>query len=534
MDDEDSILPADYEYLEQDISNQIELAYQNFSQEKSGYNHEENDIPALFEELPDSVILKIFGNLTHPELCHVALVCKHWLWIVYDSELWKYVDLSKFSNITEQDFLHLIHARLSPLLKTLDLSNCKVTPVILHELTDNCPQLNTLVLQNSLFSVENENAENSVQDIILPDHLVRLDIRRFKGGGQFVHTVLQGQDLSKLECFGFGRATFCPIFKDFSAIFKRMHLLRILECVDCDFVTDDEVSLIAKELKFLESLDIKKCKNVRGSSLKILIENATCLRSLNISSTNIENEFFANILWDKCELEELDLSFCDQLNSETLVTTITHIKRLTHLAVNKVGKGRAVMNNVFKNAFDMGNWRSMSILDIAFSNKVTSDVFLYLTSSLERVLFRTCYRLTYKVIATNISTLTNLKALECGSLFAADQNDSSCWIELIENLGKYCKGLQSLVLVKCSEIPFSKISTYKVIIVKFLRNCKFLKIVNILYSEQAIVNLFETCVKENGRNIEVTSCITAATIPPLYHSLDTEINRQKFSRFFGN
>ena len=87
MDDEDSILPADYEYLEQDISNQIELAYQNFSQEKSGYNHEENDIPALFEELPDSVILKIFGNLTHPELCHVALVCKHWLWIVYDSEL---------------------------------------------------------------------------------------------------------------------------------------------------------------------------------------------------------------------------------------------------------------------------------------------------------------------------------------------------------------------------------------------------------------------------------------------------------------
>ena len=117
-----------------------------------------NKTLASLGDLPDTVLLKIFSNFSLPELCHIALVCRHWLWIVYDSELWRYVDLSKYKQINEGHIVNLIQARLSPLLKSLDLSNREITPVIMNELSEHCHQLDTLVLQNCLLS-ENESKE---------------------------------------------------------------------------------------------------------------------------------------------------------------------------------------------------------------------------------------------------------------------------------------------------------------------------------------------------------------------------------------
>ncbi len=124
-------------------------------------------------DLPDTVVLKIFANLSHPELCKIALVCRHWLWIVYDSELWKHLDLQKFHCIDEENIIDLIKTRLSPLLRTLNLGSCRITPLLVNELTDNCKQLSTLSLQGCSWDVM-EHQPGAVE-LSVPHNLTRLD-----------------------------------------------------------------------------------------------------------------------------------------------------------------------------------------------------------------------------------------------------------------------------------------------------------------------------------------------------------------------
>ena len=189
-------------------------------------------------ELPDTISLKIFANLAQPELCRIALVCKHWLWIVYDSELWRHVDLQEFRNIDEECMVRLIQTRLSPLLRTLNLGQCSITPTIFNELTDNCRQLATLSLKNSIWDL---SADAQSSQLSLPANLARLDMRNFGMRGTFVHLIMSAPDLSKLECFGFGHGCAvlsCPTFIDFRGLFNRMKNLQILDCCDSEIITD--------------------------------------------------------------------------------------------------------------------------------------------------------------------------------------------------------------------------------------------------------------------------------------------------------
>uniref|UniRef100_A0A7M5XFA7 F-box domain-containing protein n=1 Tax=Clytia hemisphaerica TaxID=252671 RepID=A0A7M5XFA7_9CNID len=170
---------------EDQIEKEIRYIFaKKFSKEFSGLQSSSRDASnksvANLDDLPDTVLLKIFSSFELPELCHVALVCKHWLWIVYDSELWRYVDLSKYKQINERHIVNLIQARLSPLLKSLDLSNREITPVIMNELSEHCQQLDTLVLQNCLMQDSQTDEISNLSTV--PEKLVRLDVRNFKQG----------------------------------------------------------------------------------------------------------------------------------------------------------------------------------------------------------------------------------------------------------------------------------------------------------------------------------------------------------------
>jgi len=479
-------------------------------------------------------MLKIFSNLSQPELCHIALVCKHWLWLVYDSELWKYVDLSRFKKISEAELVNLIQARLSPLLKTLNLSNCEITPIVLHELTDNCQQLGTLVLHNSKFKVD-ESEETSLEEIVkklpVPDKLVRLDIRNLNGGYQFVHALLQAHDMSQLKCFGFGNSCYCPTFCDFQSTFHKMNSLCILECVDCEFLNDEKLQVIADNLLLLESISLKKCRKINGATLKYLLENAKNLTSLNLSDTNISDEALINCTWNNCIVQELDLSFCDHLTNVGLTESITNCSKLKYLALNKVGRAKAVTAEMFEKVFELENWFDLQILSLSFCTRLSYDFFPFLEfSKLNRVSLRTCHQIKFRDIVSNIKYFSNIVALECGSLFSHDRDNG--WIEMIETFSIHCKQLKSLVLVKCSPIPVSKLSNYKKVVKTFIEKCSNLQAINIMYSEKGIFELFEICVDECNMTIEVSTSLTVNTIPPFKKSLDSDINQQQFRTYF--
>jgi len=469
-------------------------------------------------------------------------VCKHWLWIVFDTELWKFVDFSRCNNVTEEHVLNLIRRQLSPLLKMVDLSNCPVTPIVFHELTDNFQQLETLVLQNTSFKDDRPNKEdeetnfNQLQKVSVPENLIRLDVRNFKAGFQFVHLILEVAGCNQLECFGFGNDTFCPTFKDFQALLGNMQSLRILECVDCELITDVQLSIVADQLKNLESLVLKKCKNVTGSNLNQLILSAENLKSLNLSGTNLTDSAIQETAWEISKIEELDFSFCDQLTSIGLTNSIWKIKTLQYLVLNNTGKGRAVTTDVFEMAAANGTWKDLTNLTFHFSNRLLGNALASLRHclNLKRISSRTCHKVTFVDISQNIEYFPNLVSLECGSLFPLDQT-SNKWIQLIENLTQHCPNLKYLTMLKCAEVPIAKISIYRGIIMRFVEKCTKLNTVAVLYSERAIGQLFQECADKVNRHpsITVSSTHTLATMPPFRHSLDSEINRQKFQKFFG-
>ena len=514
-----------------EISNTIDQAFSRFSSEKP-FDVEECQALAL-SALPDTVMLKIFSNLSQPELCRIALVCKHWLWVVYDSELWKFVDLSRFNKIQEQDILNLIQVRLSPLLKTLNLSNCPITPIIIHELTDHCQQLNNLVMKNCDLEI---SEENRVSLLSVPDNLIRLDVRNSTAGYQFMHVILEAQDMSQLECFGFGNGQFCPSFTDFQVMFSKMHSLRILDCIDCDSVNDARVLVFADELKVLESLALKKCKNVTGSSLSYLIAHASNLKSLNLSGTDITDFSILNAQWEMSKIEELDFSFCEQLTSDGLSASIPRITTLQYLALNNTGRGKAVSGELLESASVFESWNALTVLSLHFCIRLYGEALplLKYCSKLERLSLRTCTHINFNDISLNLKLFPNLVALECGSLFSSDEGTDCPWIHLLDSIASNCKHMMYLVLVKCSQMPISKVSEYRAIISNFIQVCCKLDTIAILYSEKPIYRLIETCIDMSIRSdyVKVITSPSVNIIPPFRYSLDSEINRDKFKKFF--
>ena len=504
-----------------------------FSKEFTELKHTSNkDTVASLSELPDTVLLKIFSNFSLPELCHIALVCKHWLWIVYDSELWRYVDLSRYKQITEGHIVNLIQARLSPLLKSLDLSNREITPVIMNELSEHCHQLDTLVLQNCLLSEEAQ--QNEVGNLAsVPEKLVRLDVRNFKQGFYFVHLILEANDLSNLECFGFGNNDFCPAFTEFHTIFRKMHALRILECVHCPTINDNQIKLFADELKCLESLVLTKCSNVVGSSLPYLVENSKYLKSLNLSETTVSSDWLMQTPWEKSIIEELDLSFCLHISADALAASIPKIKTLQHVALHNVGRSKAVTSMLLENAFNQSTWVNLEVLCLRFCNKLTVNAlpFLERCNNLKYLSLRSCFKISYMSIGANLKFLPHLLHLECGSLLLSQESICNNWVKLFESCATYCPDLQKLILVKCSNMPLSRLNEYRRIFSRFFTNCTHLELVCVLYSEESIFKLLGEVSQKINTNIVIANTPGLEVIPRFRHSLDTELNRKRFKTF---
>lgn len=526
----DLLLNEEAVLFEQDqISKEIESAFSNFSNERPFDLEQCTDI--VLSALPDTVLLKIFSNLTHPELCHIALVCKHWLWVVYDSELWKFVDFSRCNKVDEKTIIQLIQSRLSPLLKTLDLSNCSFSPNIVQELTDSCQQLDTLVLQNCDLT---STLENKLNCLSVPGNLTRLDIRNFKAGFQFMHVILEAQDMSHLECFGFGNNHFCPAFTNFQTMFSKMHALKILECVDCEFISDSEVIIFAKTLKNLESLVLKNCKNLNGSSLGHLINGAKELKSLNLSGTGVNDLALSNFPWESSIIEEFDLSFCDEITSAGLIVSIPKMDLLESLLLSNTGRGKAVTGEVLEAAYSIGNWKHLNVLSLHFANRLFNQAFSFLQncSNLQWLSLRTCYRIDFECIAANLKYFPRLLGLECGSLFATG-NSTNQWVQLLQSISINCKNMRHLILLKCVGLPLSRVTEYKNLLLGCLETMKKLETISVLYSEEAIYNLIESCINLSSSRASVKMSSPVPIIPPFRHSLDSEINKSKFRKYFG-
>ena len=114
-------------------------------------------------------------------------------------------------------------------------------------------------------------------------------------------------------------------------MFIRKQQLRILECTQCDWVTDDSIQAIAQNCPFLESLSLAKCRNVQGRTLPMLLKECPKLRTLVLEGTQIKDEYIGMVDWNDANIVELNVLSCYRLSFFGISAVLSRLKRLRYL-----------------------------------------------------------------------------------------------------------------------------------------------------------------------------------------------------------
>lgn len=77
------------------------------------------------------------------------------------------------------------------------------------------------------------------------------------------------------------------------------------------------------------------CNKVTGSTLKTLIQRSKRLTCLLMNGTSLKSEFVMQADWDKCALQELDVTATD-LSTECLIDMLTRIPGLKFLSAGQI------------------------------------------------------------------------------------------------------------------------------------------------------------------------------------------------------
>ena len=87
------------------------------------------------DRLPDSLMLRIFTQLSMTDLGKVSRVCQTWRRITHDPSIWRSVNLEKHARgMDDKSFQLLVKTRFGPALRHLNLANFAATSKMLQEL----------------------------------------------------------------------------------------------------------------------------------------------------------------------------------------------------------------------------------------------------------------------------------------------------------------------------------------------------------------------------------------------------------------
>lgn len=325
------------------------------------------------ENLPESVLLKIFSYFRISELVRVSRVNSDWRRVAYDKHLWQEVSLGKYSqNVTDLTLRKLITNVFSIRLRYLCLTKINMSSGTLHLLRNNCPGLKTLILENATFY---ESYKKFPEIDYFPRNLKELNIAHSIGDGSIYRNIMKSFESDTLErlavCDGF-LELFSENRSTFLNFFLRQRLsLKVLQFSFCKEVSDFLLTQILICCKNVRSLNVHRCPNVKRDSLKSISDISPSLRSLALNGAMIRDEFFKNINWKRCLLVELDLSWCRHITEDALLQTLPEINQfLRYLYVSCCGYGRALTDRVLE-AMAQKSWKFLHELDVSSSYEIT-------------------------------------------------------------------------------------------------------------------------------------------------------------------
>ncbi len=337
------------------------------------------------QDFPDTTMLVIFSFLCEADLCRVAQACKSWRLIAYDSSLWKSVNLKRFHKLNEICLIKLIRCRMVPMLYKINLGRFTLSPRVFQVLVIHCRQLKVLCLESVTF-VEDfmVNADS------FPRHLTKLDIRHSSGHPSAFKVI--SQCLQSLQCFGLSNSFFEVLKTDADKrrFFSSLQAVRILEFSYCTSLTDQMVRYLAEYCTSLQSLCLRRCNNIRGVSLPVLIDCCSSLTSLVLDGTSVSDDAVTPVRWEKSVITEVDLSWCRHLTQTGLKSMLTRCRFLRYLRLCCCGYGHAITDQVL-NAMAESNCTSLQVLDLSYSSEITNSALARFVASSPSLMYLRVY-----------------------------------------------------------------------------------------------------------------------------------------------
>ncbi|XP_063309713.1 F-box/LRR-repeat protein 17 [Pelobates fuscus] len=249
-------------------------------------------------QLPSSILLKIFSNLSLIERClSASLVCKYWRDLCLDFQFWRQLDLSGRQQVKD-GVLERITSRYQN-LPEINISDClNISDMGICKLAQNCPGL----LRYTAYRCK-QLSDTSL--IALATHCPSLQKVHVGNQDRLTDEVLKqlGTKCRELKDVHFGQ---------------------------CYEISDEGLITIAKGSPKLQRIYMQENKLVSDESVKAFAEHCPSLQYVGFMGCSVTSEGVIHLTKLK-HLSSLDLRHITKLDNETVMEVVRRCHSLTSL-----------------------------------------------------------------------------------------------------------------------------------------------------------------------------------------------------------
>ncbi|XP_053887650.1 F-box/LRR-repeat protein 17 isoform X2 [Malaclemys terrapin pileata] len=254
--------------------------------------------PPDINQLPPSILLKIFSNLSLNERClSASLVCKYWRDLCLDFQFWKQLDLSNRQQVTDE-LLEKIASR-SQNISEINISDCRnVSDTGVCVLAFKCPGLlRYTAYRCKQLSDTSIIAVASQCPLLQKVHVGNQDRLTDEGLKQL------GSKCKELKDIHFGQ---------------------------CYKISDEGMIIIAKGCLKLQRIYMQENKLVTDHSVKAFAEHCPELQYVGFMGCSVTSKGVIH-LTNLRNLSSLDLRHITELDNETVMEIVKRCKNLSSL-----------------------------------------------------------------------------------------------------------------------------------------------------------------------------------------------------------
>ena len=228
-----------------------------------------------------------------------------------------------------------------------------------------------------------------------------------------------------------------PTDEDILVVAKNCKNLESLYLIDCDRISDLAFGVLLKSCKRLKTLNICNCRQLKDVSFKAIASNCKGIVNLDLGNCcNITDEAITDIGSTCKNLESLDLFGCRQITDVSMVGITNQCKRLNKLSLSHCPKIRD--EGIIHLVTNCSSIHNLDLTNCVHLTNKTVFIIAEKCPALNVLILVKCDKLTIEPMESLISQCNDLKYMDIkGSLNISDDKIKRLWV-------RYGKKLQSL------------------------------------------------------------------------------------------